>query len=389
MAAGLIKPISYGADLEVLRHGATQWVEQATQTFTQSELLVRDASGNVGTCGAAFTRVDAISIKQGQNTAAAGFPCLALPVMPTYIFEATLVQAFHQNLCLAGTFYGLTRTAIPGGTLSDGVTQAYAWCVDTGNTAPHVEILGQAGPSDNSLAGGWADGDTYSRVLIKFNPAVTGYGLGAALASVANTLTAHSGGTQAAALALTASYNRLTTVAALGDSVRLPASAAGLAVTIDNQGAFPAQVFGAGTDTINGIATATGISQGVGIIATYYCTAAGNWEVSFSGSSRVKRVALTTNGAIDPHTAADYIITKAGVLADTLAAPTTVTDDGLRITIISNTTNAHTLTATGLFGSGAAATDLATFAAFLGAGLTLEARGAKWLVVSQNGITFS
>ena len=98
---------------------------------------------------------------------------------------------------------------------------------------------------------------------------------------------------------------------------------------------------------------------------------------------------LTTNGAIDSHTAANYLITKAGVLADTLAAPTAGTDDGKRIRITSTTANAHTLTATGLLQCGASATDLATFAAFAGAGLELQAYNAKWLVLNSVGITFS
>lgn len=100
--------------------------------------------------------------------------------------------------------------------------------------------------------------------------------------------------------------------------------------------------------------------------------------------------ALTTNGAVTPGTPATYVITKAGVLADTLAAPVATTDDGKVITITSATANAHTLTATGLLQTGAAANaNLATFAAFPGAGLTLMAYQAKWYVLSSVGITFS
>jgi hypothetical protein len=98
---------------------------------------------------------------------------------------------------------------------------------------------------------------------------------------------------------------------------------------------------------------------------------------------------LTTNGAIDPHTSQTYVITKAGVLADTLAAPTAGTDDGTVIVVTSNTANAHTITATGLFQCGTAAVNLATFAAEPGAGLTLMAYQGKWNVTSAVGITFS
>lgn len=98
---------------------------------------------------------------------------------------------------------------------------------------------------------------------------------------------------------------------------------------------------------------------------------------------------LSVNGAINPSLGATYLITKAGVLADTLAAPVTVVDDGKIITITSNTANAHTLTATGLLNTGSASVNLATFAAFAGAGLILMAVRGKWNVISQIGITFS
>lgn len=202
-------------------------------------------------------------------------------------------------------------------------------------------------------------------------------------------ITAFSTGGQTNALALTSMLNRLNTVAAQGDSVRLPTANPGMMVVIDNQGAFAAQVFGAGTDTINGIATATGISQGVKTVATYVCFVAGNWEVPITSLVSTAPVALSVNGAIPAHVSHTYSITKAGVLADTLAAPTSGADDGLEIIITSTTAFAHTLTATGLLATGTASVNVATFAAFAGAGLTLMALGGKWQVVCSVGITFS
>jgi hypothetical protein len=107
------------------------------------------------------------------------------------------------------------------------------------------------------------------------------------------------------------------------------------------------------------------------------------------GPQTMSLTALTTNGAIGPHTSAHYIITKAGVLADTLAAPTATTDDGLIIDIVSSTAYAHTVTATGLLGTGSASVNVATFAAYAGAGMRLMAYQGKWLVLSSVGITFS
>jgi hypothetical protein len=99
--------------------------------------------------------------------------------------------------------------------------------------------------------------------------------------------------------------------------------------------------------------------------------------------------ALAVNGAIPPSIPATYVITKAGVLADTLAAPVVTTDDGKVIIITSNTANAHTITATGLLQCGTAAVNVATFAAQAGAGLTIMAYQGKWNVLGSVGITFS
>ena len=83
----------------------------------------------------------------------------------------------------------------------------------------------------------------------------------------ANTLTATAGGGRPNALPLTAAMNRVTTVATAADSVALPAAVGGQQLLIVNAAASNAmQVFAAvGTsDTINGVAAATGISVAAG-----------------------------------------------------------------------------------------------------------------------------
>ncbi len=202
-------------------------------------------------------------------------------------------------------------------------------------------------------------------------------------------ITAFAGGGQASATALTGQVNRITTVATAGDSVRLPASTAGAWVLIINKGANPLQVFGAGTETINGIATATGISQGINTNAIYTCTTAGNWEVPLTQLWSSTPQTLAANGAIPNHTSHAYVITKAGVAAMTLAAPTAGTDDGIEIVVTSDTANAHTITATGLLDTGTASVNVATFAAQKGAGVSLMAYNARWKVTASVGITFS
>jgi hypothetical protein len=95
--------------------------------------------------------------------------------------------------------------------------------------------------------------------------------------------------------------------------------------------------------------------------------------------------AVIAAGAV-PVTGGNYVITAASAQALTLAAPTT---NGTTITITSATAFAHTLTATGLLQTGSAAVNVATFAAFAGASLTLVAYNGKWQVRSSTGITFT
>lgn len=220
----------------------------------------------------------------------------------------------------------------------------------------------------------------------------TGYGgSGLQTLSTTNSITAFSGGGQGSAVALTAMLNRVSTVAAAGDSVKLPASAAGLEVGIINRGANPLQVFGAGTDTVNGIVTTTGVSQGVNTFAIYTCSVAGNWEVPLTALwSTSPQTIGTASPAIPAHTSHTYVFNRAGVVAATIAAPTASTDDGVEIQFTSDTAFAHTVTFTGnTLDSGAAAVLTATFAAQKGAGFAIMAFNGRWKALYQIGVTFS
>jgi hypothetical protein len=83
------------------------------------------------------------------------------------------------------------------------------------------------------------------------------------------------------------------------------------------------------------------------------------------------------------------LITYGAALAMTLGAPIAGTDDGKYIRVTSTTAFAHTITATGLLKTGSASVNVATFAAFAGAALTLMAYNGLWYVVNSVGITFS
>jgi hypothetical protein len=84
------------------------------------------------------------------------------------------------------------------------------------------------------------------------------------------------------------------------------------------------------------------------------------------------------------------IITKGSAAALTLAAPTTA-QAGTRITITSSTAFAHVITATGLLENGTTGGphNTATFAAFPGATITLEAYNGLWFLVSSVLVTIA
>lgn len=122
-----------------------------------------------------------------------------------------------------------------------------------------------------------------------------------------------------------------------------------------------------------------------------YIDAVTNQLVTGTGSSGTGSTATVTLLSVDgavPVASGLYAITKASAAALTLAAPTAA-QNGLTINIVSRTAFAHVLTATGLLNTGSAAVNVATFAAFAGANLTLRADTLKWNVVSQVGITFT
>ena len=91
------------------------------------------------------------------------------------------------------------------------------------------------------------------------------------LGSVQNNITAQADGTKANATQLNGAKCRVTTSAGAQDSVLLPPGYPGLEVALMNSGANSIQVFGSGSDTINGIATGTGVTQNTGISAIYTC----------------------------------------------------------------------------------------------------------------------
>jgi hypothetical protein len=111
---------------------------------------------------------------------------------------------------------------------------------------------------------------------------------------------------------------------------------------------------------------------------------------SFEGPITLLTGVAANPDAINPHIAGNYVIDSGAVDPITLGLPTAEVDDGLTISIYSDTAFAHTVTLpSALFKPGTAPHSLATFAAFAGAGLSLRAIDGAWHVVSSVAVTFS
>lgn len=158
-------------------------------------------------------------------------------------------------------------------------------------------------------------------------------------------LVAHAGGGQALALPLPSEFNRIITVATSGDSVVLPASAPGLDIVVINHGANPLQVYGLGTDTIDDVAAATGVSQMQNSMVFYTCITAGAWYTeglatgfggpglqTFSSVDNLVAHAGGGQGAATPLTQMQNRITTVATIADSGVLP--ASKSGMQIVVI-------------------------------------------------------
>lgn len=99
----------------------------------------------------------------------------------------------------------------------------------------------------------------------------------------ADALTAHAGGTQGAALQIVAQMSRFTTVGTAADSAKLPASVAGLSLTVTNAAAANSMnVFPQTGDAINALGANAAFALAAGKTATFNCFTAGQWHTILS-----------------------------------------------------------------------------------------------------------
>lgn len=117
----------------------------------------------------------------------------------------------------------------------------------------------------------------------------------------------------------------------------------------------------------------------------------GNLTGNVTGGIKQPVVEVTADGAIAvPTVDTKYVITKAGVAAMTIVDPTDVAHDGITLTFISATANAHTLTrATTGFNDGGAGADVATWGGAKGDGIQITAWDGKWYVNFLRNVTLA
>ncbi len=114
----------------------------------------------------------------------------------------------------------------------------------------------------------------------------TPFGIISQASQVFDTITATPGGTKAAAKALNYGVNRISVCATATNSVLMPFAVPGAWVYLINDGAASATVFGAGTDTIDAVASATGNPMAAAKRALFYAVTgdglgtAGTWYSS-------------------------------------------------------------------------------------------------------------
>lgn len=115
--------------------------------------------------------------------------------------------------------------------------------------------------------------------------------------SSSNGITAFATGGQTNAAVLPSMLNRVTTVATIGDSVKLLPSVAGLEITVSNAGANAMDVFPATGDVINSLAANTAVRVNAGTTVYFVCQVAGTWHMSPATPPAAKYAKNTTSGA--------------------------------------------------------------------------------------------
>jgi hypothetical protein len=221
--------------------------------------------------------------------------------------SATAVTTANATLTAANSIT-LTWQPVPGAVLYG------VYRTSTNGTAPTTTGL-IATVTGHAYTDTGAAGDSTSAPTTNTTGLIAGIIPEGSDFTYTDSITAHAGGTQAGAVALTTTMNRVSVVASTADSVALPLAAGGGFCIVINDATNALQLFGAGTDTINDVATATGIpipGKSMVVCSTATSAPAGKWYTT-PPIAVVGGKSLTVNN----------ILTLAGTDATTMTFPTT------------------------------------------------------------------
>lgn len=207
-----------------------------------------------------FSSAGAVSMKEGQKVlivkkATGAATTVTLPANPVQFQTATVIDAKGDGAAHNLTIQGSGTATINGAsTFVLATNYGCARFIWNGTEWNVLDAAGTALTSDLTVTG-----------LI--------------YESAQNAITAFSGGGQGSATALTKQVNRITTVAAPADSVKLPAAAAGLQVIVINAAATnAAAIFPFTGDAINSLSANASLSVPAGTVALFTCAVAGTWS---------------------------------------------------------------------------------------------------------------
>ena len=196
--------------------------------------------------------------------------------------------------------------------------------------------------------------------------------------SNATGITAFATGGQASATALTEEVNNVTTCATAGDSVKLPAAAAGAHVYVKNSGATALDIFPASSDSIDALAVNLAIRIQPGSSMHFYAKDAIVWESSIDNSITLNSPTTATGQLEVKATAsAGNTVTTITNASQAAARTYTVPDAGASASFVM-TEGAATVNGIKTFGDTTASTSTTTGAVIVSGGVGI----AKELFVS-------
>lgn len=313
MATGFVQ--RFKGKIDTFWGGLWQGGIQSSAIFHNAGSPTNGTSGTgAGIAGKGALLIDTTNGALYQNT-----NTLASPTW-TQIAEGSNSPTF-TNLTLTGLIYNSVTTGITAGTtrtrtgavalttelnrvdtstapsagtlLGDGVVlMASAAGLDiivVNNTANPIQVYSAGSDTINGVAGSTGVAVSPNSVNIFVAQATggwvcdLGFGNSGQLATqlAQDGMSANSGAVQSGATAINALISRFTTVGGNNYSAVLPASAAGLELTVINAGANAMTIWPNGaTDTINGNNNASAIPYvlGVGGVVTFCCTVVGAWH---------------------------------------------------------------------------------------------------------------